>query len=50
MKIILISLSALLAGCNIMPFLIEEVEEIIKFEIEENDREIELREIHHNIA
>lgn len=48
MKFIEIIVLASLSGCNFMPFVMEEAKEIVEFEIEANQHEIERLEKHHN--
>ena len=43
MKLIDVVIVASLSGCNLMPLVIEETEELVEFEIEANIHEIERR-------
>lgn len=44
MKFIEIFVLVSLSSCNLMPYVIQEAEELIEFAVEENQHEIELRE------
>jgi len=50
MKYLLVFVLAVMTSCNMMPFVVEEIEEAVEFEIDAIDHEIELREAHHNMA